>query len=139
MSTTRIVLISLILLPFVVVSVAEKVLAQAAKKEKGDAVGKESEKRSDATDKKSGQPDSIAAASGCCGFSVVFMVIAGIIGVGVYLAPSAIAVWRGCPNAAPILVVNIFLGWSLIGWVVALAWSLAAFEDDNRRYRRRRP
>jgi len=31
---------------------------------------------------------------------------------------------RNHPQKNPILIVNIFLGWTLIGWVAALAWSL---------------
>jgi len=42
-----------------------------------------------------------------------------------YLLPFAVAVGRGHTNTASIFVMNLFLGWTLIGWVVALAWSLA--------------
>lgn len=41
-----------------------------------------------------------------------------------YLLPSVLAVSRNHKNAAPIVVINILLGWTLIGWVVSLAWSL---------------
>jgi hypothetical protein len=42
-----------------------------------------------------------------------------------YLLPWAIAVGRGRTNTASIFVVNLFFGWTFIGWVVALTWSLA--------------
>lgn len=53
-------------------------------------------------------------------------------GIAIYLAPTVIAAYRGHVNMAPIVVVNIFLGWSLVGWVAALAWALSTQE-------RRRP
>lgn len=41
--------------------------------------------------------------------------------VALYLAPYLIAKGRKSPNVQSVLVVNLFLGWTLIGWVVALA------------------
>ena len=43
----------------------------------------------------------------------------------VYLLPSIFACGRNHTNAGPIIVINLFTGWSLIGWVAALAWSLS--------------
>ena len=40
-----------------------------------------------------------------------------------YFVPVAVAGMRGCKAYAGIAVVNIFLGWTLVGWVVALAWA----------------
>lgn len=42
-----------------------------------------------------------------------------------YLLPTGIAVGRKRSNAGSIFVVNLFLGWTLIGWVVSLAWAVA--------------
>lgn len=42
-----------------------------------------------------------------------------------YLLPTYEAWMRGRDNLAAIALVNIFLGWSLVGWVVAMAWALA--------------
>ena len=36
---------------------------------------------------------------------------------------------RNTAVAGPIAVVNLFLGWTLLGWVVALAWACAADPD----------
>lgn len=52
-----------------------------------------------------------------------------------YILPTLIARNRRHPNLVPIFVVNLFLGFSLVGWVVALAWSLMAIEP--RHYSRR--
>lgn len=52
-----------------------------------------------------------------------------VIGMWVlYFLPAIIGFRRKKKNAAAILVVNLFLGWTLIGWVIALAWSVAS--DD---------
>lgn len=45
-----------------------------------------------------------------------------------YLLPTIIAATRGHPNTAPIAIINILLGWTLIGYAVALAWSFTAIE-----------
>ena len=52
-------------------------------------------------------------------------IVLGGIGLLAYFTPSAVAIFRGHANLAPILVVNIFAGWTCIGWVVALAWSVS--------------
>jgi len=38
-----------------------------------------------------------------------------------YFVPSVVAVVREMPNKGSVIVVNVFLGWTFIGWVVALA------------------
>jgi len=44
-----------------------------------------------------------------------------VIGVVAYLLPSLIAAGRKVPNLGSVLVINIFLGWTFVGWIVALA------------------
>jgi len=41
--------------------------------------------------------------------------------LGTYFAPTIIAMIRSVPNRWSVAVVNFFLGWTFIGWVVALA------------------
>ena len=43
---------------------------------------------------------------------------------GGYLLPFAIALWKGNGESTKILLVNLLLGWTVIGWVVALVWAL---------------
>ncbi|MGC1287889.1 MAG: superinfection immunity protein [Streptosporangiaceae bacterium] len=38
-----------------------------------------------------------------------------------YFLPAFIATRRKVPHAASVVVINVFLGWTMIGWVVALA------------------
>jgi hypothetical protein len=54
----------------------------------------------------------------------------GLVAAGlIYFAPTINA--RHKRNYAAILALNFFLGWTFVGWVVALAWS--ACEDPNER------
>lgn len=41
--------------------------------------------------------------------------------LAVYLLPTWVAIMRGVPHMGSVLVINLFLGWTLVGWVVALA------------------
>lgn len=43
----------------------------------------------------------------------------------IYFIPSISAYSRKKKNASSILVVNFFLGWTFIGWIVALSWALS--------------
>jgi Zn-dependent protease with chaperone function len=43
---------------------------------------------------------------------------------GIYFLPALIAAGRKVPSAGSVFVVNLFLGWTLIGWVVALAMAV---------------
>jgi Superinfection immunity protein len=41
-----------------------------------------------------------------------------------YFLPAIIAFARSKRDSAAILVLNILLGWTAIGWVIALVWAL---------------
>lgn len=47
-----------------------------------------------------------------------------IFAIGLYFLPAIIAAARQTNNATGILLVNIFLGWTVIGWFVALVMSI---------------
>ena len=49
-----------------------------------------------------------------------------LVGLGFYLLPTVIAFSRGHHSKVAIAALNILLGWSLLGWVGALVWSLTA-------------
>lgn len=40
-----------------------------------------------------------------------------------YFLPSLIALVRGKRDTLAIFLLNLFLGWSVIGWIVALVWA----------------
>jgi hypothetical protein len=49
-------------------------------------------------------------------------VIFGIIVlIGLYFLPTIVAVVRKVANQGSVAVINCFLGWTLVGWVVALS------------------
>src|SRR5688572_12949173 len=43
--------------------------------------------------------------------------------LAVYFLPTIVALARGHHNAVAILLLNLFLGWTGIGWILALVWS----------------
>lgn len=45
-----------------------------------------------------------------------------------YMLPWAVAVTRGRSNQAAIGLLNFFLGWSLVGWIVALVMAVQAHQ-----------
>lgn len=49
--------------------------------------------------------------------------------LALYFAPTFVAFGRSHPHAASILILNLFLGWTFIGWVVALAMSVSGFQQ----------
>jgi cell division protein FtsX len=46
----------------------------------------------------------------------------------VYLIPSIVAISKRLKRAGAIFVLNLFLGWTLLGWVGALVWAVAETE-----------
>lgn len=44
--------------------------------------------------------------------------------VYLYFLPSLIAFLRGYKNTLSIFLLNVFLGWTVLGWVSALVWSV---------------
>ena len=46
--------------------------------------------------------------------------------VGIYFLPAIIAFNRYHQSAVPIIFLNILLGWTLIGWIVAFIWSVTS-------------
>ncbi len=44
-------------------------------------------------------------------------------GTFLYFLPSFIALVRGKRDTLAIFLLNLFLGWSVVGWIVALVWA----------------
>lgn len=51
---------------------------------------------------------------------LIFLVII----FGAYFLPSIIAVRRHKKSAGSIIVINFVFGWTFLGWIICLAWSL---------------
>jgi hypothetical protein len=43
-----------------------------------------------------------------------------------YWLPTIVAVVRHAPSALGVAALNFFLGWTVIGWIMALIWALAS-------------
>lgn len=50
-----------------------------------------------------------------------------------YFVPSIVAWTRGHNNRVAITALNVLLGWSVIGWIVAMVWSLMASQNSSQR------
>lgn len=53
------------------------------------------------------------------------LILLGIIGIILYFLPSIIAFKRRHSSRFGILIINLFFGWTFIGWIVSLAWSVS--------------
>ncbi len=56
--------------------------------------------------------------------------------LAVYFVPTIIAIVRHARNVLGIVLLNIFGGWTLVGWIIALVWSIrderqANYKSDN--------
>jgi uncharacterized membrane protein len=49
----------------------------------------------------------------------------------IFLLPTIIALKKSHQDRTSIILINILLGWFLIGWVVALVWALKKTEIGN--------
>jgi len=54
-----------------------------------------------------------------------------LLGIALYLLPTIVAMARHYRNTGSVVVINIFLGWTLIGWVVALAMAFGSNQRDG--------
>ncbi len=50
----------------------------------------------------------------------------------IYILPTLIAYNRGHRNAVPILVINLFTGFTMLPWVGCLAWALSSHVEESR-------
>ncbi len=89
------------------------------------------DKQDNATPKSDDAARSIAAVQS---LALVWWVLAVILGAILYFVPTIVAVIRRHPNTAAIVVINFLLGWTLVGFAVALAWAFMAI-DRRKQYR----
>ena len=59
-----------------------------------------------------------------------------IFAIGLYFVPAIIAAARQTHNATGILLLNIFLGWTVVGWFVALLLAICSAPSYVHFYRR---
>ncbi len=49
-----------------------------------------------------------------------------LVGLAIYLLPTIIALVRHAKSSLGIILVNILAGWTFVGWIIALVWSLTS-------------
>lgn len=69
------------------------------------------------------------AAAGIVGLLMLLILL--VAGLAFYFLPSLIAILRSHHQWGAIAVINLFFGWTFIGWVVALAWSVSAARERS--------
>ena len=47
-----------------------------------------------------------------------------VILICLYFAPTTVAMWRRHENTGSIFVTNLLLGWTGLGWAIALIWAV---------------
>jgi hypothetical protein len=48
-----------------------------------------------------------------------------------YWLPTIVAIVRRTPSALGVAMLNFFLGWTVIGWIIALVIALAAYPAER--------
>jgi len=66
------------------------------------------------------------------GFMERLLLILIIFGQIIYFLPTIVACLRGHKNQLSIFVLNIFLGWTFIGWVIAIVWSVTYVDKHSK-------
>lgn len=56
--------------------------------------------------------------------------LALIVSIALYFLPTAIAVKRKHRSTGAIVALNVLAGWSFIGWLIALVWSLSSTQQQ---------
>jgi hypothetical protein len=65
------------------------------------------------------------------GTNTAAAVATGVFFIGslvLYFCPTVVASAREHPRKVPVIILNVLLGWTLVGWVIALVWAYSAPE-----------
>ena len=76
---------------------------------------------------------SIAAdddAAGLAWATAIFVNFAFWLGLALYFWPTAFAIRRNVVHKSIIILLNVLLGWTVLGWLVALIWALVDTRQD---------
>ena len=60
---------------------------------------------------------------------LVLIIVLVLLGAFFYFLPAIIASIRKHHNVGAIFMLNLFLGWTFIGWVVAIVWSMTQVQQ----------
>jgi hypothetical protein len=64
------------------------------------------------------------ASAGGDGFAWVALLVLSVGGLGIYFLPTILAAIGKNRNVIAIGVLNLLLGWTILGWVAAIVWAL---------------
>ena len=56
-----------------------------------------------------------------------------IICLATYFLPTIIAMIKKKKNTLAIFILNLFLGWAIIGWVLALVWAFTIDQEKEKK------
>jgi len=59
--------------------------------------------------------------------AIIFLVLAFV----VYFLPTIVASKNKKKNSDAILILNLFLGWTFVGWIIALVWAVMHEEKNE--------
>lgn len=62
--------------------------------------------------------------------SLAALLIGVVFALTLYFVPSIAAFKRRMPNRFAIFLLNLFFGWTVIGWFVALIWASVAVQHE---------
>lgn len=58
----------------------------------------------------------------------MYEILVSVVFISIYLLPTIVAVADKKRNSGGIFVLNLLLGWTVFGWIIALVW--ASCKDD---------
>lgn len=71
---------------------------------------------------------SIFAQESSDGTALIILLLFFVVGAAFYFLPSIVALIKKAPSKISVIIINLFFGWTFVGWVVALAM---AFRDPQ--------
>jgi hypothetical protein len=66
-------------------------------------------------------------------FEAVIVMFIVLLALFAYFLPAILAEVRGHQNSGMIFLTNLLLGWTIVGWIVALVWAATAVQPRNPR------
>ena len=67
---------------------------------------------------------------------VALLIAAVIVAMAIYALPALLAWSMGSPQRVAITLVDLLLGWTILGWIAALIWAImsgngGSFDDED--------
>ena len=62
---------------------------------------------------------------------VALLIAACIVAMAIYVLPALLAWSMGSPQRVAITLVDLLLGWTILGWIAALIWAVMSGNDGS--------